>query len=89
MKNKTAWGFIMRKEYLKGNLEDYCGKTFEIGDWVQYIEKVGHHSIGDTSKVLYVSGEYLDLEDDFGGKRGKKGRKGIQRVKKYQVKIYD
>ena len=53
--------------------------TISVGDWVEVVKRVGDWCVGDQSKVVYVSGDFIDVEDAFGGKRRKKGRDGLER----------
>jgi hypothetical protein len=52
----------------------------KIGDWVEISIRIGDFSPGDTSKIVEIQGDFVDIEDCYGGKRGKKGRLGVQRI---------
>lgn len=57
-----------------------CKKELKINDAVVLTKGLNKWSAGDFSYICYESGEYVDIEDMNGGKRGKKGRFGVQRV---------
>lgn len=59
-----------------------------VGDWVIFTKPIAGWCEGDMSKILYISGEFADVDDSFGGIRNKKGRHGIQRVKLKHLELF-
>jgi hypothetical protein len=61
--------------------------TFKPGDLVDVLVRKGTQwSKGDLGIVVSISGEFVDLKDKFGGKRGKKGKNGTQRFHYTELK---
>ncbi len=66
-----------------------CNKTLKIKDAVVVNKRIKNWSIGDMSYIVYESGQFIDIEDCNGGKRGNKGRLGVQRIKKEYLTCFD
>lgn len=61
---------------------------FKKGDWIEIlVYKGSRFQPGDFSEVVFVSGEFVDIDDAYGGKRGKKGKNGTQRFHYTELKL--
>ena len=54
-----------------------CEKNLKRNDAVVIKKNISKWSVGDFSYIVYESGDYVDIEDVNGGKRGRKGRFGV------------